>query len=80
MCFAFVCKIRRPDPLGLETESDRAVVAVIAQGGRIMSKLKPRQPEGQPNHFAARIWHWRAKKYIYASDYGLKGFPIRRGR
>ena len=37
------------------------------------------QPEGQPI-FAARIWHWRAKKYLHASDYGLKAFPIRRNR
>lgn len=28
--------------------------------------------------FAARIWHWRAKRYLYASDYGIKGFPIGR--
>ena len=26
--------------------------------------------------FCARIWHWRAKKYLYAKDYGIKGFPL----
>jgi len=30
--------------------------------------------------FATRIWHWRKKCYLNASDYGLKAFPIRRGR
>lgn len=35
---------------------------------------KANQPESSPM-FAARIWHWRAKKYIYASDYGIKAFP-----
>ncbi|SPE34615.1 conserved hypothetical protein [Candidatus Sulfopaludibacter sp. SbA6] len=37
------------------------------------------KPAGQPI-FAARIWHWRAKKYLNASDYGFKAFPIRKGR
>ena len=45
-----------------------------------MENQKPRQPEGQPGEFATRIWHWRAKKYIYSSDYGFKAFPIRRRR
>jgi len=45
-----------------------------------MTKVKARQPEGHTGPFAARIWHWRAKKYIYASDYGFKAFPIRNGR
>jgi hypothetical protein len=26
--------------------------------------------------YVGRIWHWRKKCYLYASDYGLKGFPI----
>jgi hypothetical protein len=43
------------------------------------TQIKTPQPEGQPI-FAARIWHWRAKKYLYASAYGLKAFPIRRNR
>jgi hypothetical protein len=33
------------------------------------------QPSANPK-FAARVWNWKAKKYLYASDYGLKGFPI----
>ncbi len=43
------------------------------------TKPKP-QPEGQTDLFAARIWHWRKKCYLYASDYGFKAFPIRKGR
>jgi hypothetical protein len=43
------------------------------------TQVRVPQPEGQPI-FAARIWHWRAKKYLHASDYGLKAFPIRRNR
>jgi hypothetical protein len=26
--------------------------------------------------FRKRFWHWRAKKYLYAKDYGLKAWPI----
>jgi len=40
----------------------------------------PRQPETQSRVFVTRIWHWRAKKYLYAKDYGLKAFPISRSR
>jgi hypothetical protein len=43
-----------------------------------MNKLKAPNPTGQPQRFASRIWHARAKKYLYAADYGLKGFPIGR--
>jgi hypothetical protein len=43
------------------------------------TKAKQAAPEGQ-SCFAARIWHWRLKKYIYASDYGIRAFPIRNGR
>ncbi len=42
-----------------------------------MTKVKPVNPPGQNGLFAARIWHWRAKKYLYAADYGFKAFPIR---
>jgi hypothetical protein len=46
-----------------------------------VNKPKPHLPDGQAEiFFCPRIWHWRAKKYIYASDYGLKSFPIRRRR
>jgi len=45
-----------------------------------MAKLKVKHPDGQDGLFAARIWHWRAKKYLYAADYGFKAFPIRSGR
>ena len=44
------------------------------------TKAKNTQPSGNTDAFAARIWHWRLKKYIYASDYGIKAFPIRNGR
>lgn len=40
-----------------------------------MTTLKKQQPAGAPR-FAARIWHWRAKKFLYAKDYNIKGFPI----
>ena len=43
-----------------------------------LTKLKPRQPSDRPRRYAARIWHWRAKKYLYAADYGFKGFPVGR--
>lgn len=36
---------------------------------------KPKQPDGSPK-FAQRIWHWRKKCYLYAKDYGIKGFPL----
>jgi hypothetical protein len=36
-----------------------------------------RQPDGAPR-FCARIWHWRKKCYLYAKDYGIKGFPLRK--
>jgi hypothetical protein len=39
------------------------------------TKKKIPQPDATTK-FAARIWHWRAKKYLYASDYGIKGFPL----
>jgi hypothetical protein len=47
---------------------------------RITAKLAntKRQPDGQRGPCVARIWHWRAKKYLYAADYGIKGFPIGR--
>ena len=45
-----------------------------------MAQHKVNHPEGQGNGFSARIWHWRAKKYLYASDYGFKAFPIRKRR
>jgi len=31
-------------------------------------------PPGFRWRFAARIWHWLAKKYLYAADYGLMAF------
>ncbi len=41
-----------------------------------MAKIKKRiQPDGAPK-YAQRIWHWRAKKFLYAKDYGIKGFPL----
>jgi hypothetical protein len=43
------------------------------------TQVKTPQPEGQPI-FAAKIWHWRAKKFLYARDYGFTAFPIRRNR
>jgi hypothetical protein len=52
------------------THPPRKVVSTV-------TKVKPRQTN-QPQRFAARIWHYRAKRYLYASDYGLKGFPIGR--
>jgi len=33
------------------------------------------QPAANPK-FAARIWHWRKKCYLYAKDYNIKGFPL----
>lgn len=39
------------------------------------TRKKINQPSANPR-FAARIWHWRKKCYLYAKDYGLKGFPI----
>jgi hypothetical protein len=44
------------------------------------TKAKQNQPPGNADIFAARIWHWRKKCYLNASDYGLKAFPIRNGR
>jgi len=41
-----------------------------------MSTKTPHQPEATTK-FAQRIWHWRAKKFLYARDYGIKGFPLR---
>ncbi len=43
------------------------------------TQIKKPQPEGQ-TIFAARIWHWRKKCFLFAADYGLKGFPIRNSR
>ncbi|MBL8215763.1 MAG: hypothetical protein JNK87_33885 [Bryobacterales bacterium] len=34
------------------------------------------QPETANRKFAQRIWHWRAKRYLYAKDYNIKGFPL----
>lgn len=34
-----------------------------------------KQPDGAQK-YVARIWHWRKKCYLYASDYGIKGFPL----
>lgn len=44
-------------------------------GEYMASKKQIAQPEGAPK-FAARVWHWRAKKYLYAKDYNIKGFPL----
>jgi len=41
-----------------------------------MTKIKLPRPDGQDGQFAARIWHWRLKKYLYAKDYGLMAFPL----
>ncbi|HEX4808700.1 MAG TPA: hypothetical protein VH325_07220 [Bryobacteraceae bacterium] len=41
------------------------------------TKRKKQLPQGSLR-FASRIWHWRAKKYLYAKDYNIKGFPIRK--
>lgn len=40
-----------------------------------MATKKVYHPAAAPK-FAQRIWHWRAKKYLYAKDYGIKGFPL----
>jgi hypothetical protein len=45
-----------------------------------MVKPKSSPPASQPGMFATRIWHWRKKCYLNASNYGIKAFPIRRGR
>jgi hypothetical protein len=39
------------------------------------TKKKRAQPGAAPK-YAARIWHWRKKCYLYARDYGIKGFPL----
>jgi hypothetical protein len=39
------------------------------------TKKKQPQPSGS-SKFASRIWHWRKKCYLYAKDYGIKGFPL----
>ncbi len=42
-----------------------------------MDKTKQlNQPDGTTK-YVARIWHWRKKCFLYAKDYGLKGFPLR---
>jgi hypothetical protein len=41
----------------------------------VATKKTVPQPNGKPL-FAARIWHWRKKCYLYAKDYGIKGFPL----
>jgi hypothetical protein len=43
-----------------------------------MTRIKPKTPINQSKRFAGRIWHKGAQKYLYASDYGIKGFPIGR--
>jgi len=39
-------------------------------------KKNTHQPDGSVK-FAARIWHWRLKKFLYAKDYNIKGFPLK---
>ena len=39
------------------------------------NKKTKQKPEGSLR-FVTRIWHWRAKKYLYAKDYNIKSFPI----
>ena len=31
-------------------------------------------PPGYRWHFCTYFWHWRAKRYLYASDYGRKAW------
>jgi hypothetical protein len=41
----------------------------------------PPAPRGCRWVFAKRFWHWRAKKYLNAADYGLEAFRfLVRGR
>ncbi len=38
---------------------------------------KPQLPEASLV-FVQRIWHVRLGRYLYAKDYNLKGFPLRK--
>jgi hypothetical protein len=65
----------------LRSTAARAVVGQITvRRVNMATKAKNTQPSGNADIFASRIWHWRLKKYIYATDYGIKAFPIRNGR
>ena len=42
-----------------------------------MAAQKQNPQPDREQKFVQRIWHVGAKKYLYAKDYGIKGFPIR---
>lgn len=44
-----------------------------------MNKKNIVQP-GASTVYVTRIWHWRKKCFLCASDYGLKAFPIKRNQ
>jgi hypothetical protein len=42
---------------------------------------KPTQPAANRDcFFVGRIWHWRARRFLYAKDYGPKGFPLKNSK